>query len=100
MALPLCRFVRLGAVLGAGRLRYSHFGALLTMLMAFQLMRQNRVWPRLLFAATLFSAIVLSGMSACGPNQHVTPVGMYKTEIQVVAGTFTATVPMNVTVTK
>jgi hypothetical protein len=70
------------------------------MLMAFQLMRHNRTWSRLSFAVGLFAAIALSGMSACAPNQHLTPAGMYQIEIQVVAGTFTATVPLNVVVTK
>jgi hypothetical protein len=79
------------------------FGALLAMLMALQLERPNRARPRLLYAAGLLFAIALSGMSACNgaSNQQLTPVGSYTVNVQITAGgTFTATVPLNVTVTK
>jgi hypothetical protein len=78
------------------------FGVLLTMLMALQLARQNRARPRLLYTAGLLSAMVLSGISGCGgaSNQNTTPVGTYTINVTVTAGTFTATVPVNVTVTK
>jgi len=70
--------------------------------MALQLMRRNRVSPQLLYAAALFSAMVLSGISGCGgaANQKVTPVGVYTVNVNVTAGAFSATVPLNVMVTK
>jgi hypothetical protein len=55
-----------------------------------------------LYTAGLLSAMVLSGISGCGgaSNQNTTPVGTYTINVTVTAGTFTATVPVNVTVTK
>jgi uncharacterized repeat protein (TIGR03803 family) len=88
---------------GPWPLPFAGFGALLAMLTAMQLGRQNRARPRLLYAAGLLFAMVLSGMSACGggSNQQITPLGLYTVNVQVAAGgTFTATVPLNVTVTK
>jgi len=78
------------------------FAALLAILMALQSGRQNPARPRVLYAAGLLFAMVLSGMSACngGSNQQVTPVGPYTINLTVTAGTFTATVPLSVTVTK
>jgi hypothetical protein len=79
------------------------FGALLAMLMALQLARQNRARPRLLYAAGLLFAMVLSGMSGCGggsSNSNATPTGNYTINVKVTAGNFSVVVPVNVMVTK
>lgn len=76
-------------------------GALLAILMTLQSARQDRARPRLACAAVVLLAMVLSGMSACsgGSNQQLTPVGPSTIKLNVAAGTFSVTVPVNVTVT-
>jgi hypothetical protein len=69
--------------------------------MTLQSARQDRARPRLACAAVVLLAMVLSGMSACsgGSNQQLTPVGPSTIKLNVAAGTFSVTVPVNVTVT-
>jgi uncharacterized repeat protein (TIGR03803 family) len=89
---------------GTGRWPLTPFalGALLTLLVALQRRRPSRVWPRILCTAGLLVALVLGGVSGCNStsSQHVTPAGTYAVQINVVAGSFSQTVPLNVTVTK
>ncbi len=78
------------------------FGALLAMLMARGLLRQNQARPRLLYAAGILIAILLCGMPGCGSrsSQNETPVGMYTVSVMVAAGNFNVVVPANVMVEK
>jgi len=78
------------------------------MLMAFQLARQNRLRPRLLYAAGFLIAVLLSGISGCTSASLVngggagggTPVGNFVIKVNVTAGNFSTTVPLSLTVTK
>jgi hypothetical protein len=76
------------------------FGALLGMLMVLQVVRQNRVRPRLLPAAGILASIMLSGMSGCSNSGGVTPVGTYTINVTLTAGTFQVIVPVTLNVTK
>jgi hypothetical protein len=92
------------------RLPLFGFGVLLAMLMAFQLARQNRLRPRLLYAAGFLLAVLLSGISGCTSASLVngggggagsgTPVGNFILKVNVTAGNFNTTVPLSLTVTK
>jgi hypothetical protein len=91
------------------RLPLFGFGVLLAMLMAFQLARQNRLRPRLLYAAGFLVAVFLSGMSGCTSASLVnggggagggTPVGNFVIKVNVTAGNFSTTVPLSLTITK
>ena len=77
-------------------------GALLAMLMARRLLRQNQARPRLLYAAGILIAILLCGMPGCSSSssQNETPVGMYTVSVKVAAGNFNVVVPVNVMVEK
>ena len=77
-------------------------GALLAMLMARRLLRQNQARPRLLYAAGILLAILLCGMPGCSSrsSQNETPVGMYTVSVKVAAGSFSIVVPANLMVEK
>lgn len=78
------------------------FGVLLTLLMALQLARQNRKRLRILYGVGFLLALMLSGISGCGnsANGVGTPPNTYTVNATVSAGTFSATVPLTLTVTK
>ena len=77
-------------------------GALLAMLMARRLLRQNQARPRLLYASGILIAILLCGVPGrgSGSSQNETPVGMYTVSVKVAAGNFSVVVPANVMVEK
>ena len=76
------------------------FGALLGMLMVLQVARQNRARLRLLPAAGILAAVMLSGLSGCSNSRGVTPVGSYTINVTMTAGTFQVIVPVTLNVTK
>ena len=61
------------------------FGALLGMLMLLQVVRQTQSRPRLLPAAGILAAIMLSGLSGCSNSRGVTPVGTYTINVTLTA---------------
>jgi hypothetical protein len=85
---------------GRWRLPFFGFAALLMMLMALRLSRQNRARPRLIFAAGLLLALMLSGLSGCNNTGAGTPPNTYTVNVTVTTSSFTVTVPLTLTVTK
>ncbi len=85
-------------------------GVLFAILMALQLSRQNRARPRLLYAAGLLVALLLSGISGCTSANSVggggggggtgTPLNTYTMKTAVTAGNFSTSVSLTLTVTK
>jgi hypothetical protein len=83
-------------------------GVFLAILMALQLTRQNRARPRLLYAAGLLIAVLLSGLSGCtsasvvgpGGGGGGTPLNTYTVNAAVTAGNFSTTVHLTLIVTK
>ncbi len=89
------------------RLPLVGFGVLLAMLMAFQWARQNRPRPRLLYAAGFLMAVLFASMSGCTSASLVNgggggggSLGNFIIKVNVTAGNFSTTVPLNLTVTK
>jgi hypothetical protein len=81
------------------------FGVLMAILMAFQLARQNRVRPRLLYAVGFLMALLLSGMSGCTSASVVNGGGAvssnsYTITVKVTAGSYSVNVPLTLTVKK
>jgi hypothetical protein len=79
---------------------------LLAILMAVQLARQKRARPRLAYAAGIFLALLLTGISGCGngtglfPNGIPTPPNTYTLNVTVTAGSYSVNVPLTLTVTQ
>ena len=78
------------------------FGALLAMLMARRLSRQNQARPRLLYAAGILirDRAVRHARLQRRLEPEDTPVGMYTVSVMVAAGNFNVVVPVNVMVEK
>ncbi len=80
------------------------FAALLAILLAFLLARRGGGRPRLVYSVALILAFVLAGISGCGGGNSssagLTPLGPFVVNLNVVAGNFSANVPLNVTVIK
>ncbi|HUK31375.1 MAG TPA: Ig domain-containing protein, partial [Candidatus Acidoferrum sp.] len=81
-------------------------GLLLAILMAVQLARQKRARPRLLYAAGILIALLLTGISGCSnssghfPNAIATPPNTYTIHVTITAGSNSVTVPLTLTVTQ
>ena len=85
---------------GSWLLTLFWFWALLALLLAGRLARQNRARLRLVYAASFLFAIALCGLSACSGGSTDTPVGVYTVSVNAVAGNFNVMVPANVMVEK
>ncbi len=84
---------------GPWLLTIFEFIALLSILLALQLVQQHRTRLRLSCAAGLLCILLLGGMSSCnGPSGA--PAGAYTVDLTITAGQFQLVVPVTVTVPK